>query len=176
MGAWGSLFGAGANFAAMEEILKRLDELGQQSTEGMEDIATGVTAGTEFVPYTVKTGDGTFTTTEAGGLNFVMNEEAQARQDARFAEAESLFGRAAADPTANIQGIYDQIRAVQQPEEARNLSGIQQGLFSSGRGGISSAQYGGTPEQFAFEKARQEAMNEAAVSLWCYRSGRTVSL
>ena len=60
MGGWGSLFGAGANYAAMEEILERLDELGLQSSEGMEDIATDAVAGTEFVPYTVKTGDGTF--------------------------------------------------------------------------------------------------------------------
>jgi hypothetical protein len=164
MSSWGSLFGAGANYAAMEEVLKRLDELGQQSSTGMDDIATDAMTNTEFVPYTVKTGDGTFTTTASGGLDFAMNREAQKRQDKRFAEAESLFNRAAADPTENIQGIYDQIRATQQPEEARNLSGVQQGLFNTGRGGISSAQYGGSPEQFAFEKARQETMNQAALS------------
>jgi len=36
-------------------------------------------------------------------------------------------------------------------------------LFSSGRGGVQTAQYGGTPEQFAYEQARQEAMSRANV-------------
>ncbi len=164
MADYSKLFGSGLNLVAMKEVLDQLEKLGTASTTGMEQIASGVGADTAFKPYTVTTNDGTFTTTAEGGLDFAMNEAGQARQDARFAEAETLFGRAAADPTENIQNIYDQIRAVQQPEEARNLSGVQQGLFSSGRGGISSEQYGGSPEQFAFEKARQETMNQAALT------------
>ena len=38
---------------------------------------------------------------------------------------------------------------------------MNEGLFARGRGGITSGQYGGTPEQFAYEQARQEAMLNA---------------
>ena len=35
--------------------------------------------------------------------------------------------------------------------------------MASGRGGLQTAQYGGSPEQFAYEKARQEAMFGASL-------------
>jgi hypothetical protein len=38
---------------------------------------------------------------------------------------------------------------------------MQENLFSSGRGGVQTAMYGGTPEQMAYEKARQESMLNA---------------
>ena len=41
---------------------------------------------------------------------------------------------------------------------------MNEGLFARGRGGITSGQYGGTPEQFAYEQARQEAMLNAQLS------------
>jgi len=41
---------------------------------------------------------------------------------------------------------------------------MYEGLFARGRGGITSGQYGGTSEQFAYEKARQEAMLNAQLS------------
>jgi hypothetical protein len=41
---------------------------------------------------------------------------------------------------------------------------MQENLFASGRGGLQTAQYGGSPEQFAYEKARQEAMSGAGLA------------
>ena len=41
---------------------------------------------------------------------------------------------------------------------------MQENLFASGRGGLQTAQYGGSPEQFAYEKARQEAMAGASLA------------
>jgi len=40
---------------------------------------------------------------------------------------------------------------------------MQENLFAGGRGGIQTAQYGGSPEQFAYEQARAEAQNTAAL-------------
>ena len=67
------------------------------------------------------------------------------------------------DPAQAQSALYEQYRAVQRPEEERQRLALQENLFSSGRGGVQTAQYGGTPEQFAYEQARQEAMARANV-------------
>lgn len=111
-----------------------------------------------FEPYTVTSNLATGRTTAEGGLDLSLSAEEQRRQNARFRQAEAIYGAIGADPSRMASEYYESIRASQRPEEERNRMAMQQGLFTTGRGGISSAQYGGTPEQFAFEKARQEAM------------------
>lgn len=111
----------------------------------------------QFQPYTVTSSLATGTTTPEGGLDLQLSPAEQARQQQRFRQAESIYGTIGADPSRIASEYYENIRAAQRPEEERNRMAMQQGLFTTGRGGISSAQYGGTPEQFAFEKARAEA-------------------
>ena len=84
-------------------------------------------------------------------------------QNRRFREAEELYGRARGDTGALAGEYYENIRAAQRPEEERQRMNLDQGLFSSGRGGISTAEFGGTAEEFAFEKARAEAGLQASV-------------
>jgi hypothetical protein len=110
-----------------------------------------------FEPYTVTSNLATAAATDEGGLNLSLSAEEQQRQTERFRQAESIYGALTNDPRRAGSEYYENIRAAQRPEEERNRLGMQQGLFSSGRGGIQSAMYGGTPEQFAFEKARAEA-------------------
>ena len=83
-------------------------------------------------------------------------------QNRRFREAEAMFGRARGDTGALAGEYYENIRAAQRPEEERQRMNLDQGLFSSGRGGISTAEFGGTAEEFAFEKARAEAGLQAS--------------
>ena len=83
-------------------------------------------------------------------------------QRRRFSEAESMFGRARGDTGELASEYYENIRAAQRPEEERQRMALDQGLFSSGRGGISTAEFGGTAEEFAFEKARAEAGLQAS--------------
>jgi hypothetical protein len=64
-------------------------------------------------------------------------------------------------PTA--QGVYDQMRAMQSPEEERQRLALENRLFAQGRTGISTDAYGGTPEQFAMDKAQAEARNTASL-------------
>ena len=130
---------------------------------GQAAVAMAETAGqsaidrSSFEPYTVTSNLATGRTTAGGGLDLSLSAEEQRRQNARFNQAESIYGAIGADPSRMAAEYYESIRAAQRPEEERNRLDMQQGLFSSGRGGISSGQYGGTPEQFAFEKARAEA-------------------
>ena len=58
--------------------------------------------------------------------------------------------------------IFDRIRAMQAPEEARAQSSLDRRLMAQGRSGVRTNEFGGTPEQLALSKAKQEAMNTAA--------------
>ncbi len=62
----------------------------------------------------------------------------------------------------DAQGIYDQIRAMQSPDEERQRLQLENRLASQGRLGVSTAMYGGTPEQFSMDKAQAEARNNAS--------------
>jgi hypothetical protein len=78
-------------------------------------------------------------------------------------QAGGLFGGITGDAGQAGQDIYNQIRAIQDPEEQRAQLRLNEELFARGRGGVSSAQYGGqSAEQFGFNQAQQEAMNKAA--------------
>ena len=150
--------------------------LGKEGQEGataagQAALATGEQIGqtgaglAEFKPYTVTSNlVQSAATTPEGGLALTLSPEEQARQNQYLAQSQGLFGGVGQDVAAGSQALYEQIRAAQQPEEERQRMAMQQGLFSSGRGGISSAAYGGTPEQLAYEKARQEAMLNAQLA------------
>jgi len=60
--------------------------------------------------------------------------------------------------------VYERIRAVQRPEEQRRQLALQEQLQAQGRTGLRTAQFGGSPEQFAFAQAQEEAKNRAALS------------
>jgi hypothetical protein len=65
-----------------------------------------------------------------------------------------------ATPTAT--SLFQDIRAMQTPEEERQRIALENRLAAQGRLGVSTAAYGGTPEQLALEKAQAEARNSAA--------------
>ncbi len=58
----------------------------------------------------------------------------------------------------DIGAIYNQMEAIQAPQRERDALNLEQRLFGQGRSGVRSAMYGGTPEELAMAKAREEAM------------------
>ena len=150
--------------------------LGKEGQEGalaagQAALATGEQIGqtgaelAQFKPYTVTSNlVQSAATTPEGGLDLQLSPEEQARQNQYLAQAQGLFGGITGDVAGGSQALYEQIRAAQRPEEERERMRMQEGLFAGGRQGISSAAYGGTPEQLAFEKARQEAMLNAQIA------------
>jgi len=118
----------------------------------------------EFKPYTVTSNLATATTTPEGGLGVTLSPEEQARQNQYLESAQGLLGGLGVGTEQATTDLYNQIRAAQAPEELRRQQAMNEGLFARGRGGITSGQYGGTSEQFAYEKARQEAMLNAQLS------------
>jgi hypothetical protein len=156
------LGGAGSYYLGQENIEgakasgERALTLGQQAGQQAQEASA-------FKPYAVTSGLANINTTPEGGFDIQLSPQQQALQQQLMGQAGSLFGQVGQDPAAQQAAIYEQIRATQRPEEERKRLAMQEGLFASGRGGLQTAQYGGSPEQFAYEKARQEAMFGASL-------------
>ena len=67
------------------------------------------------------------------------------------------------DTAGREADVYGRLRAMQTPGEERQRLALQEQLQAQGRGGIQTAQYGGTPEQLAMAKAQAEAQNQAGL-------------
>jgi len=79
-------------------------------------------------------------------------------------QAPGMFQGAMGDMGAREADIYSRIRATQAPEEQRQQLALEERLAAQGRTGLRTAQFGGSPEQLAMEKARAEAMNQASLA------------
>lgn len=91
-----------------------------------------------------------------------MDPRLSGQMDSSFGAANDFRTRSMMDTGAREADIYSRIRAMQMPEETRQYDSMNAGLFGSGRGGMQTDAYGGTPEQMAFGKAQAEARNAAS--------------
>lgn len=85
-------------------------------------------------------------------------------QNQAFGGVQGLLQQAQGGTAGREQDIYNRIRATQMPEEQRQQLALDEQLAAQGRTGLRTAQFGGSPEQFAMEKARAEAMNQASLA------------
>ena len=159
----GNLFNVGAGYLLGREGEQAFGELGQQALQGGERLGQQALAASAFKPYTVTSSLANVQTTPEGGFGINLSPEQQALQTQLQGQTAGLFGQVGQDPAQAQAALYEQYRGIQRPEEERQRLALQENLFASGRGGVQTAQYGGTPEQFAYEQARQEAMARANV-------------
>ena len=156
------LIGAGGAYYLQEQNIQDLQQLGQETQAGMQALGEQAVAGTEFKPYTVTSGLANVTTTPEGGLDIGLSPQQLAAQQQFQGQATGLFGQVGADPATAQAQLYEQMRAVQRPEEERQRLALEERMLSQGRLGLGSAAYGGSaPELLAQETARQEAMARA---------------
>jgi len=145
----------------------RLSDIGQQARTGAEAIAQQQLEQTQFRPFTVTTGTGAGFGTQVdpvtGALTTTMalSPQEQAMQQQLFGGASQFFTGATADPTVREQQIYEQIREATAPQERMERLGLEERLAAQGRLGVRTAQFGGTPEQLAMERAQQQSMAQA---------------
>ena len=151
---------AGSYYAGQEGV-EGARAAGQAGLAVGGEIGQAASEASQFKPYTVTSNLATATTTPEGGLGVTLSPEEQARQNQYLESAQGLLGGLGVGTEQATTDLYNQIRAAQLPEEERARMRMQEGLFTSGRAGLQQAQYGGTGEQFAYEKARQEAMLNA---------------
>jgi hypothetical protein len=174
--------GAGALYGA-EKGIENVRGFGEQAMQRAEQAAADVAGQTQFKPFTVTSGIGGVSTTPTGGLTTTLTPEQQALQEQlqgfgtqafgmlgspeqRAQEQASIIGMLTQDPNQRAsreQEMYNRLRAVQQPEEARKALELEERLFNQGRGGVQTALYGGTPEQLAQAKAVEEAKAVASL-------------
>ena len=156
------LLQAGAGYAMGEKGIESAREIGQRGYEEAMGLAEEAAGMAKFQPFTVTTGLGTTTTTPTGGLDIGLSPEQQALQTQLMGQARGLFGQVGIDPSTAQADLYEQMRAVQRPEEERQRLALEERMLSQGRLGLQSAAYGGSsPELLAQETARQEAMARA---------------
>ena len=183
-GPGGSVLQTGLGIDALNELR------GIGKTAQAEGLAIGerAQADTAFKPFSISTGFGGVQTGPTGGYTTTLSPEQQALQGQLAGITGGLTGGfgAGAPDVSGIQGqalggvqgllqqaqggiagreqdVYDRIRATQMPEEQRQQLALNEQLASQGRTGLRTAQFGGSPEQFAMEKARAEAMNQASL-------------
>ena len=163
----GGLLGGAAQLGSTwyqnKENLDRLRQLGVTGQAEATRVGQQAVDTSTFKPFSVTTGAGTTTTTPTGGFNLGLSPEQAAMQAQLTGQAGNLFSGITGDAGQAGQDIYNQIRAIQNPQEQRDQLRLNEELFARGRGGVSSAQFGGqNQEQFGYNQAQQEAMNKAA--------------
>lgn len=145
-----------------DQAAKAAAEAGVKSAQEATELGETAAGMAKFQPFTVTTGLGTATTTPEGGYALSMSPEQQALQTQLMGQAQGLFGQVGVDPSTAQADLYEQMRAVQRPEEERQRLALEERMLSQGRMGLQSAAYGGSsPELLAQETARQEAMARA---------------
>ena len=134
---------------------------------GLADKLSGML---EFQPYTVTSATGgqfgMSQDPESGEMsyNLATSPEEQAFQQQAMKDAEMYFGQARAPIAQREQAVYDRMLTAMSPEQERQRLALEQRMASQGRLGVSTAQFGGTPEQLAMAKAQSEAQNQAMLN------------
>lgn len=184
-GTGGQLLGTGLGINALNE----LRGLGSEAQSEALRIGQQAQQDTAFKPFSISTGFGGVQAGPQGGFTTTLSPEQQALQGQLAGITGGLtggFGAGAPDVSGiqsqalgGVQGllqqaqggiagreqdIYDRIRATQMPEEQRQQLALDERLAAQGRTGLRTAQFGGSPEQLAMEKARAEAMNRASLA------------
>jgi hypothetical protein len=115
-----------------------------------------------FKPFTVTGAQGgKVNTLDDGSTTYNLSPVQKAMQQQLFTGSSNFFTNASLGTADREADIYERMRAVQRPEELRKQQAMQEQMFAQGRGGVRTAQYGGTPEQLAMYKAQAEAQNSA---------------
>ena len=186
----GDLAQTGLSYAALRDEFGRTSDIAQQAAEGARQIGQEAAAASQFRPFTVTTGFGGVEATPEGGFATALSPQQQARQEALSGITGGLLGGFTGAGVPDVSGIqeqalggvtgaltaaqapmatreadvYERIRATQRPEEQRRQLALQEQLQAQGRTGLRTAQFGGSPEQFALAQAQEEAKNRAALA------------
>jgi len=154
------LSAAGGGLLA-KDAYNKLGDIGDEARTGSAQIGQQGSDMASFKGYGVTGPVGSTQVGPDGSVNTVLNSGQQNQMDLYKNASKQMLGSAMGG-AGNQQEIYDAIRAMQLPEEGRNQAAMQRQLTAQGRQGISTNDYGGTPEQLAMAKAQAEAQNSAA--------------
>ena len=123
----------GRSYFLGKENIEAAQQLGRETQTGMQQLGTQVQEATAFKPYTVTSGLANIAATPEGGLGVTLSPEQQAAQQQLLGQATGLFGQVGSDPTTAQAQLYEQMRAVQRPEEERQRLALEERMLSQGR-------------------------------------------
>jgi hypothetical protein len=169
-----------AGLALAEKGYSDIGDIGEQAKEALSGyttesgeyvpgLADKLSGMLEFQPYTVTSATGgQFGMIEdpaTGQMTYQLatSPEEQALQQEQLKRAETLFGRAVADPSAREQEVLGRMEDLASPERQRQRLALEQRLAAQGRLGTRTGMFGGTPEALALERGIAEAQNKAAL-------------
>ena len=158
------LLGASKQRKAAKQAAGQVRSTSQMGYDRSLDFGREVQEASAFKPFSITSGLGGVGVGAEGGIETTLSPEQQYLQDMLFGQATGLFQQAEQDPAVAQAELFEQMRAVQRPEEQRQALALEERMLSQGRLGLSSDAYGGaSPELLAQETARQEAMARASL-------------
>ena len=157
------LFGGGAQGLAGLGLLtgayNRLGRIGERGLGLGQDLAQTQMEQAAFRPYTITTATGgQFGAGPDGQYTMSMSPEELAFQQRMFGGAGDFFTQAQADPRLREDEIYGQISDALAPEQRAKQLGLEERLAAQGRLGVRTAEFGGTPEALAMQKAQAQQL------------------
>jgi len=160
------LFGGGAQGLAGLGLLtgayNRLGGIGERGLQLGQGLAQTQLGQAAFRPYTVTTATGgQFMAGPDGQYTMAMSPEERAFQQRMFGGAGDFFAQAQADPRLREDEIYGQISEALAPEQRAQQLGLEERLAAQGRLGVRTAEFGGTPEALAMQKAQAQQLSQA---------------
>jgi len=160
------LFGGGAQGLAGLGLLtgayNRLGGIGERGLQLGQGLAQTQLGQAAFRPYTVTTATGgQFSAGPDGQYTMAMSPEERAFQQRMFGGAGDFFAQAQADPRLREEEIYGQISDALAPEQRAKQLGLEERLAAQGRLGVRTAEFGGTPEALAMQKAQAQQLSQA---------------
>ena len=158
---FGGLGDAIAGYFGNKALSKDMKKLGKDILGKGKEIGERSVETSRFQPFSVTSSLGGIAGTAEGGFDMNLSEEQQALQDRLFGMAGGFMDELGGDPLERQKALYEQLRAIQSPEEQRQRQALEERLLGQGRLGVMTDLYGGTPEQFAQSLAQEQARNEA---------------
>jgi len=161
MGFLSDLLESGQAYQSLKRDIKRKTNFRDETLERGTAIGEQAYEQSQFVPFSVTSSLGGADVDAQGGYNLNLSEDQQALQDRLFGMAGGFMDELGGDPLERQKALYEQLRAIQSPEEQRQRQALEERLLGQGRLGVMTDLYGGTPEQFAQSLAQGQARNQA---------------
>ena len=178
-GLIGNLAGTGISAAGVQEQINSTNALGAYARGESNQIGADASAATQFTPFSVTSGTGNTQVDANGNIVSTLSDPYQQLSDSSIAASQGLtnaaqnpnqygqealmasqglFNQAAQGPQARQDAIFNQMNAAMSPEQERQMAQARAVAHAQGRSGITSNLYGGSGEQLAMAKAREEAL------------------
>ena len=145
---------AAAGYALYDQY-DSLNQTKQDTKQTLGEVEASINSNTQFQPYGI-TGNMGSTQSTATGVTNTLNPTGQGIQDQMLGLGRSELAGSTGSIEDRQNEVYGRMQQSMAPEQQRQQMMMQQQAQAQGRGGMTSAMYGGTSEQLAYQKALQE--------------------